>query len=63
MPSRLSAQSASYQLHHIGQYIIPFEKNRSVLLGKCFLYFILEIFQVEEAAQVESVGFINNSRW
>jgi len=60
LPSRSSVQRASYELHRIGQNIIPFEKKECGIgeMYQCnyeyFLHFILRTFQLEEIAELES---------
>jgi hypothetical protein len=61
LPSRSSVQKASYELHDIGQQVIPFEKKQCNI-GEMYQYdyerflrFILKIFQLEAIAERESV--------
>ena len=61
LPSRSSVQKASYELHDIGQRVIPFEKKQCNI-GEMYQYdyerflrFILKIFQLEAIAERESV--------
>ncbi len=61
LPSRSSVQRAAYELHNIGQNIIPFER-KECNMGEMFQYdyelflrFILTTFQLDEIAQTESV--------
>jgi hypothetical protein len=61
LPSRSSVQRASYELHRIGQSLVPFEK-KVCAIGEMYefnyeryLRFILKIFQLEVIAQFESV--------
>jgi len=61
LPSRSSVQKASYELHDIGQGVIPFHR-KECHIGEMYQYdyerflrFILKIFQLEEVAQRESV--------
>ncbi len=61
LPSRSQIQRASYELHDIGQTLIPFSKKESEL-GEMFQYdyekfirFILKTFRLSEVAQRESI--------
>jgi hypothetical protein len=61
LPSRSTVQKVLYELHDIGQRVIPFERKQCSI-GEMyqydyerFLQFILKIFQLEEIAQRESV--------
>jgi hypothetical protein len=61
LPSRSQIQRASYELHRIGQEIIPFERRESEL-GEMFSYdyekllrFILKTFQLHDIATRQSV--------
>jgi hypothetical protein len=61
LPSRSSVQRAAYELHDIGQNVIPFHKKNSELGEmyqynfEVFLRFILKTFSLYEIAQRESV--------
>jgi hypothetical protein len=61
LPSRSSIQKASYELHGIGQELIPFHKKESELGEvfqydfECFIRFILKMFGLHEISQTDSV--------
>jgi len=61
LPSRTSVQKAAYELHQLGQDIIPFSKTESQhgemfqYVFERFLRFLLKTFQLDEIAQEESV--------
>jgi hypothetical protein len=61
LPSRTSVQKATYELHQIGQGLVPFSRKESQHSEmfqydyERFLCFVLKVFQLDDIAQRESV--------
>jgi len=61
LPSRATIQQCAYELHSVGQDLIPFQRKQCDL-GECFEYdyekfirFLLKSFHLEEISQQDSV--------